>query len=96
MTTTVTKDFDLSSENLRKHKKVDPVQDKLDKDNRSITVLVYESQRKPGTFQCKVCDSIWQVKQARYVTQQQRGCSECAKIVMSTKAKNRSKKANGD
>ena len=89
------KDFDISPDNLKKHKELLPVQEKLDGENRSITVLVYESQRKPAVFKCKVCGNIWEVLQARYVTQQKRGCGKCAKSIMSVKAKSRGKPSNG-
>lgn len=91
----LSKDFDLSPENLKKQKGLLPVQEKLDKEGRRITVLVYESQRKEAVFRCNTCDHIWKVAQARYVTQQKRGCGKCASNVMSTKAKLRGKNKNG-
>jgi formylmethanofuran dehydrogenase subunit E len=90
------KDFDISPDNLKKHKELLPVQDKLDREHRSITVLVYESQRKPSVFKCNICGNIWTVAQARYVTQQKRGCKKCASSIMSIKAKARGKDKNGN
>lgn len=74
---------------LKHTKDVKPAQEKLDRANRKITVIAFESNRKPAIFQCDVCDHIWTVQQARYVIQQNRGCKVCASKRMSESAKRR-------
>lgn len=81
---------------LKHAKNIKPAQKKLDMDGRKITVLAYESNRKPALFQCDVCNHIWTVKQARYVMQQNRGCKVCSNHLMSRKAKERFKAKNED
>lgn len=87
--TMLTKESNIAPETLKKYKTLKPVQDKLDAEERHITVIVYHSQRTPATFKCDICEHIWEVKQARYVLQQKRGCSNCAPSLMSKRAKQR-------
>lgn len=71
----------LAPNKLKKSKYFDIMQKKLDDAGRKITILAYESARKPAIFQCDVCDYIWTTKKGKYITYQNRGCIRCSKSI---------------